>query len=94
MFNLIFFLKDTDRDFTRKGRWYLDPSIKGRTCVSLLCFTCGEHFTIFEHGISNVGRVTPSVVCPHGCGFHQWITLRDWGGEVLPEILAPFSRHL
>lgn len=30
------------------------------------------------HTIGEGGAVTPSVVCPYGCGFHVWMTLKDW----------------
>jgi hypothetical protein len=30
------------------------------------------------HTIADDGKVTPSVICPNGCGFHAWVTLKDW----------------
>jgi len=30
------------------------------------------------HSVGPDGAVSPSVVCPYGCGFHVWMTLKDW----------------
>lgn len=33
------------------------------------------------HTVSDAGEVTPSVVCPYGCGFHTHMTLEGWKAE-------------
>lgn len=42
---------------------------------ALSCPNCGHAFSLREHTISD-GVVSPSVVCPYGCGFHEFITIK------------------
>lgn len=30
------------------------------------------------HTVDKDGKVSPSFVCPYGCGFHTWMTLDEW----------------
>lgn len=45
----------------------------------------GDFFGLSAHQISAEGAVMPSVVCPYGCGFHQFITLKGWGAIEEPK---------
>ena len=38
----------------------------------------GDWFGLASHKISETGVITPSVVCPYGCGFHEFIKLIGW----------------
>ncbi|GAF75621.1 unnamed protein product [marine sediment metagenome] len=67
------------RIFTKgreKGQWWgLDWGTK-RT-ATIVCPDCG--FTaVVRHDIADDGTVTPSVVCPEDCGFHEMIKLEGW----------------
>lgn len=44
--------------------------------VAMQCPTCLKAFCLAEHTISDNGVVSPSVVCPFNCGFHEMITIR------------------
>jgi len=45
--------------------------------IIFCCPICKTLFGINSpvHTISDTGVITPSVVCPQGCGFHAWTTL-------------------
>lgn len=62
-----------DPELATKGTW------RGfmRTAV-VSCPGCGQEAPIKEHHIFYDGTVTPSLVCPFDCGFHDWITLENW----------------
>lgn len=38
----------------------------------------GDVFGIETHIISDDGKVSPSVVCPYECGFHDFVNLIGW----------------
>ena len=38
----------------------------------------GDWFGLETHSISSDGTVSPSVVCPYGCGFHEFVKLEGW----------------
>ena len=38
----------------------------------------GDYFGLRTHSIASDGTVSPSVVCPYGCGFHKFIKLEGW----------------
>lgn len=38
----------------------------------------GDWFGLATHSIAEDGIVSPSVVCPYGCGFHEFIKLEGW----------------
>lgn len=38
----------------------------------------GDYFGLETHRISSDGNVSTSVVCPYGCGFHEFIKLDGW----------------
>ncbi|HYE72624.1 MAG TPA: hypothetical protein VEF04_04800 [Blastocatellia bacterium] len=44
------------------------------------CPTCGKQVAISAktHSIADDGTVTPSMICPHDCSFHEYIRLAEW----------------
>lgn len=63
----------------------------GVIVVDLICPVCGKSFFLTEddgkrHGISARGEVSPSVVCPFRCGFHEMVLLWEWCDGELPEV--------
>jgi hypothetical protein len=69
-------------DWDHKGTWH--PSIArpalGPPIVNAIicCPTCGRDAALSRHSIAADGTVTPSCVCPEGCGFHDHVKLVDW----------------
>ncbi len=62
-----------------KGVWWgisLFPSSRRSAIVS--CPDCGESASLSGHRIGDNGDVTPSLLCPHQCGFHEHVTLVGW----------------
>ncbi len=54
---------------------------QGGDNVNFTCPICKCGFGLKPssvHKIAADGKVTPSVICPTGCGFHAWVTLKDW----------------
>lgn len=52
--------------------------------VNFTCPICKCSFGLRPssvHTILDNGEITPSVICPNGCGFHTWMTLKDWRRE-------------
>lgn len=54
--------------------WIHGPNYKHT--VALVCPTCGAAFCLADHTINRDGVVMPSVVCPHGCGFHDMVQVQ------------------
>lgn len=44
--------------------------------VALQCPTCNKAFCLANHVIDNEGKVSPSVVCPFSCGFHEFVEIK------------------
>lgn len=42
--------------------------------VMICCPGCGKS-AYLDHEISEGGKVSPSVVCPDNCGFHEYVEL-------------------
>lgn len=42
--------------------------------IALPCPNCGRAFCLANHTIEE-GKVTPSVVCPFKCGFHDFLQI-------------------
>lgn len=74
--------RDEARGFSERsapqGTWIRWLYMPGRVTAALRCPTCGRVFCLVEHRISTDGRVSPSVVCPYGCGFHVFLQLDGW----------------
>lgn len=50
--------------------------VKTAICV---CPACDRPFSLVNHRISEQGRPSPSVVCPHpGCSYHEMVVLEGW----------------
>jgi len=50
----------------------------GERTANLSCPNCGRVASLSDHAIHTDGTVNPSVVCPYGCGFHEYIRLDKW----------------
>jgi len=60
-------------------RWHWPwPFPAGRPTAAMPCPKCNRAFCLAEHTIAGDGRVSPSVVCPHGCGYHVMMKLDGW----------------
>lgn len=48
--------------------------------VTFTCPVCKKFHGIAApvHTIAADGAIHPSMVCPYGCGFHVYMTLKDW----------------
>lgn len=68
-----------------------EPRTTKVACVLVKCPTCGAPFRLRDadvmgqredgtqgHHIAWDGMVSPSVVCPKECGFHDVVRLKDW----------------
>lgn len=49
-----------------------------RISASFTCPNCGELGSLSAHHIAPDGTVTPSLICPYECGFHEHIKLEGW----------------
>lgn len=47
--------------------------------AAVSCPVCGEVASLRGHAIGAGGYVTPSLVCPNDCGFHDFVQLAQWG---------------
>ncbi len=64
-------------DFIRPGTW-VGKKIPDYLTALIGCPKCGDAASLSQHIIAQDGLVTPSVVCPNGCGFHEYVRLGDW----------------
>jgi hypothetical protein len=46
--------------------------------ASFTCPICGNACSLSDHEIAPDGTVSPSLICPYGCGFHEFIHLDGW----------------
>lgn len=60
----------------RRGQWK-QVVIDGQITARMACPGCGMWFAL-DHTISEDGQVTPSLVCPMDCGFHDHVQLEGW----------------
>ena len=67
-----------------KGTW-LRVVLDGQATARIGCPTCGECPALGDHEIAPDGTVTPSAVCPTGCGFHEHVKLEGWEPEKVVE---------
>ena len=68
----------SDASTPPKGTWIRWVYTKGNHTAALCCPTCGHAFCLVGHRVNDQGDVSPSVVCPHGCGFHVMMRLDGW----------------
>lgn len=66
------------------GTWIRWVHMADQATAAFRCPDCGRLFCLAKHRIADDGRVSPSVVCPHGCGFHVGMTLQGWPGARTP----------
>jgi hypothetical protein len=60
-----------------KGTWKDKWTSRGRF-VFMTCPICGTLGSLSDHIVAKDGTVSPSVECPGGCGFHDYIKLEGW----------------
>jgi hypothetical protein len=58
-----------DRDFQRQ---------RDVETAAVCCGNCGRAMSVKNHSISASGVLSPSLVCPHGCGWHVFARLAGW----------------
>jgi len=46
--------------------------------AAFTCPKCGNACSLINHTIHSDGKVSPSLVCPHDCDFHEFIKLEGW----------------
>jgi hypothetical protein len=70
-------------DGWEKGHWkpwkapfWPGPAMK--QTIAIACGGCGRAMCLPNHRIAEDGSITPSVVCPFGCGWHVFLLLKDW----------------
>ena len=61
----------------KKGCWERAKGAKYDTAM-ISCPKCGKIASLTSHTIADDGAVTPSLVCPHDCGFHDHAKLLGW----------------
>ena len=67
-----------DDPLTWRGLAYKD----GHRGATLSCDK-GHSGTLTDHKIAEDGTVTPSVMCPEKCGWHEMVILEDWDPEAV-----------
>ena len=62
------------------GTWKPPGALSKVSHAIIVCPGCGMEASVGKatHSVAADGTVTPSVVCPHVCPFHEWIRLEDW----------------
>ncbi len=59
----------------KRGFWKLGAYANS---VIMSCSACGDVSYLSGYKIGGLGRVTPKVMCPVGCGFDEHIMLDGW----------------
>ena len=53
--------------------------IDGKLAPRIACPQCGRTAVLSGHSVlRTTGEVWPSMICPHDCGFHDYIQLLDY----------------
>lgn len=73
-------IKKSPTDVPRAPGTWKELLCPDRVSATITCPHCGAYGSIDEHFISNIGEVTPSVICPNECGFHDVVVLEGWLG--------------
>jgi hypothetical protein len=63
----------------KPGEWYMETG-PGEAKAIVVCPKCG-HWARLNHEIAEDGTVTPSLICPYACGWHDWVKLEGWRKE-------------
>lgn len=53
----------------------------GVESATVACPGCGRTATLDDHTIEADGMVQPILLCPHRCGFHDHVLLKNWGNQ-------------
>ena len=61
----------------KPGEWWATPEGGQMICCPLCKGMPGVRAP--EHSVDSSGVVSPSYVCPSGCGFHTYTTLKGYG---------------
>ena len=61
-----------------RGTWHGGKKSDGTRTALMACPACGKIASLGDHEIDVDGNVNPSVVCPLGCAYHEWVTLDGW----------------
>lgn len=61
-----------------KGEWRGGRCEDGHRTATVACPRCGRIASLSNHTIFSDGAVSPSLVCPRDCGFHEFVQLADW----------------
>ena len=60
------------------GNWCF-VQYDGRKTIKVSCPTCGTSANLAgTHEVDELGNVSPSLICPDECGFHEWVILEGW----------------
>lgn len=62
------------------GSWKLIMQ-DSRMVVRVACPGCGVKGTLLDHEIAPDGTVSPSLLCPDACGFHEEVQLEGWNPQ-------------
>ena len=63
------------------GQWERGQGPYPIRIVALVsCPKCGKGMSLSLHTIAADGTVSPSLVCPYQCGFHDFVKLVGWTG--------------
>ncbi len=62
------------RSITQWKRIYRD----GKPVIKMACPNCGQWAYLDDHEIDFDGLITPSVICPNACGFHEMVKLLNY----------------
>lgn len=62
-----------------KRECYKRATSPGAVTAWLYCPLCGRRMALgARHTVRPDGVITPSVVCPYDCGFHDFVQLEGW----------------
>ena len=59
------------------GTWQRAGGDGVRTAI-VSCPKCGGSVSLSRHEIAQDGSVSPSLVCPYDCDFHEFVKLEGW----------------
>lgn len=81
-------------DWGLRGTWheavFKEVSTDRVIRIPLVCCpTCGQEMSLSGHMTQPDGTVSPSVVCPLRCGFHDFVQLFGWGDSASQPTAEP-----
>lgn len=70
---------DDPRGAASKGEWLpITHPVSGKKSAVVCCPGCGKPGSLMDHQIAADGTVSPSLICPRECGFHDTVKLGGW----------------